>query len=136
MTVYSGGLGIAYYYDNGYVPVPGKDYDNSSLHVPFSNDIDYSNATRMSFCDHSATCTVANISQSPHTALVWVKFILDESEGFTDIGIERINDSKRTYILRVQTREENFYSKISRFFTIRSFSVKLCSGRRLIFITF
>ena len=82
----SRGLGIAYCYDNGYVPVPGKDYDNSSLHTPYSNDNlnDYSNATRMSFADHPPTYTVAYISQSPQTARAWVKFILDESQGFTD----------------------------------------------------
>ena len=54
---YSRGLGIAY--DNGYYAVPGKDYDKSSLHVPYSNDIDYSDATKMSFGDHLATYTVA-----------------------------------------------------------------------------
>ena len=51
----SRGLGIAYYYDNGYVSVLGKDYDNSSLRVPYSSDNDYSDATKMSFGDHPAT---------------------------------------------------------------------------------
>ena len=52
----------------------------------------------MSFGDHPATYTVAYISQSPQTAQAWVKFILNESEGFTDISQERINDSIRTYV--------------------------------------
>ena len=78
----------AYYYDGGYVPVPGKDYDNSSLHVPYSNDNDYSDATTMSFGDHPARYTVAYILQYLQTARAWVKFIPDVSEGFTDIGIE------------------------------------------------
>ena len=98
----SRGMGIAYYYDNGYVPVPGKDYDNSSLHVPFSNDNDYSDATKMGFGDHPARYTVAYISQSPKTATAWVKFILDESQGLTDIGIEGINDSIWTYVYAVR----------------------------------
>ena len=64
VDVNSGGLGIVYYYDNGYVSVPGKDYDNSSRCIPFSNDNDYSDATKMGFGDHPSTYTVAYISQS------------------------------------------------------------------------
>ena len=92
------GLGIAYYYDDGYVPVPGKDCDNSSLNIPFSSDNNYSDTTMMSFGDHPATYTIAFILQSPQTAKAWVKFILDESQGFTDVGTERINDCIRTYV--------------------------------------
>ena len=55
----------------------------------------------MSFGDHPATYTVAYISQSPQAAKVWVEFILDESQGFTDIGIERINDSIRRYVYAI-----------------------------------
>ena len=94
-------MGIVYYYDNGYVSIPGKDYDNSSLCIPFSNDNDYSEATEMGFGDHPSTYTVAYISQSPQAARAWVKFILDETRGFTDIGIERINDSIQTYVYAV-----------------------------------
>ena len=97
----SRGLGIAYYYDNGYVPVPGKDYDKSSLHVPYPNDVDYSDATKVSFGDRPVTYTVAYISQSPQTAQAWVKFIFGDSEGFTDSGLERINDSIRTYVYAI-----------------------------------
>ena len=43
----------------------------------------------------------AHIEQSPQTAKALVKFILDESRGFTDIGIERINDSLRTCVYAV-----------------------------------
>ena len=35
------------------------------------------------------------------TPLAWVKFILDESQGFTDIGTERMNDSIRTYVYAI-----------------------------------
>ena len=97
--VNSRGLGIAYYYDGGYIPVPGKDYDNSSLRVQFSKDNAYSDATMMSFGYHPALYTAAYISQSPRASKAWVKFILDESHGFTDI--ERINDSIQTYIYTV-----------------------------------
>ena len=53
----------------------------------------------MGFGDHPSTYTVAYISQSPQTARAWVKFILSKglSQCCTDIGIERINDSIRTY---------------------------------------
>ena len=46
----------------------------------------------MGFGDRPSTYTVAYILQSSQTVGAWVKFILDESQGFTDIGIERIND--------------------------------------------
>ena len=46
----------------------------------------------MGFGDRPSTYTVAYILQSSQTVGSWVKFILDESQGFTDIGIERIND--------------------------------------------
>ena len=95
--VNSRGLGMAYYYDNGYVPVPSKDHDNSSLGVPFSNDNDYSDATKMGFGDHPSTYTVAYkdayISQSPQTAQAWVKFTLSESQSFTD----RCRKNQRLY---------------------------------------
>ena len=52
----------------------------------------------MSFGDHLARYTVAYISQSPQA---WVKCILDQSKGFTDIGIDRINDSVRTYVYAI-----------------------------------
>ena len=61
-------LGIAYYYD-GYVPVPSKDYDNSSPNVPFSRFPEYTDATKMGFGDHHSTYTVAYISQSPQPRL-------------------------------------------------------------------
>ena len=55
----------------------------------------------MSFFDHPAMCTVAYILQSPLAARAWVKFILNESQVFTDIGIERIDDSIRTYVYTI-----------------------------------
>ena len=34
---------------------------------------------------------VSHIEQSIQVERAWVKFLLEESQGFTDIGIERIN---------------------------------------------
>ena len=62
---YSNGLGTAYYYKNGYIPVPGINYDNSSLNIPFDSRNDYSSATKMGFGKkHYSTYTVAYLAQS------------------------------------------------------------------------
>ena len=98
---YSNGLGTAYYYKNGYIPVPGKNYDNSNLNIPYDSRNDYSSATKMGFGKkHYSTFTVAYLAQSDEVKKAWNGFILDQglAEGFTDIGIERINDSIRTYV--------------------------------------
>ena len=158
----STGLRIAYYYDNCYVLVPGKNYDNSSLRIPFCSDNDYSDATMMGFGDHPSTYTVAYISQYSQTAQAWVKFMLSKglSQCCTDIGIERISDSIRTYvysILGAQAQAKTgslvpgtgldakreflnileasiyspiLYSEVLRFFTIRSLQAKCCCRRR------
>ena len=99
------------------IEVPCKDYDKWLLIDTHSLDIesklpnigyeallhtvsklgDYTEAAKMSFIkDQLAMFLVSHIEPSPQTAKAWVKFILDESHGFTDIGIERINDSIRT----------------------------------------
>ena len=51
--------------------------------------------------DQLAMFLVSHIEQSPQTAKAWVKFILDESQGFTDIGTEQINDSIQTCVYAV-----------------------------------
>ena len=33
-----------------------------------------------------------------YTDYVWSTFILDKSEGFTEAGVERLNDNNRTYV--------------------------------------
>ena len=56
----------------------------------------YTAATKMSFnTDHQAIFLVSHIEQSPRAALAWVKLILDESQGFTDIGK---NESTTLYV--------------------------------------
>ena len=51
--------------------------------------------------DQLAMILVSHIEQSIQVERAWVKLILDESQGFTDIGMERINDSIRTYVYAV-----------------------------------
>ena len=95
-------LGTAYYYDKGYKPVPENDYDNSNLHITYKKHVpDYSGATEMGFGDHPSNFTVAYIAQNNSVKNAWKGFILDESEGFTDIGVEKINDSIRTYVYAI-----------------------------------
>lgn len=111
-------LGTAYYYSGGkYRPVPGNDYDNSSLHNSYNKQNDYSDATVMSFGNRSSTYSVAYIAQNENVDNAWTGFILngieiyneDEEmysieggpEGFTDIGTELINDSIRTYVYAI-----------------------------------
>ena len=118
---FSGGLGTAYSASSG-IEVPGKDYDKSlliniypldiesklpnigyeALHNTVSKLGDYTEATKMSFKkDQLAMILVSHIEQSIHVERAWVKFILDESQGFTSHVSERINDSIRTYVYAV-----------------------------------
>ena len=41
---------------------------------------------------------VSYISQGPEADEAWSSFILDNSQGFTALGVERLNDSIRTYV--------------------------------------
>ena len=42
----------------------------------------------------------------------WTTFILDKSEGFTQAGVERLNDSIRTYVLAILGAQAQTRSKI------------------------
>ena len=55
---------------------------------------------RMSFANSGrpATFTVDYIDQGEDGETAWATFILDKSDGFTQPGVERINDSIRTYV--------------------------------------
>ena len=44
------------------------------------------------------THRISDIRQNPPYNPSWTKFILDKSEGFTQTGVERLNDSIRTYV--------------------------------------
>ena len=77
-----GGLGVIFNYvtRTGYQPFKGFSYD----------------AHKMSFTQYNAgKLHIDYISQQHHNA--WSTLILDKSNGFTRPGVERINESIRTY---------------------------------------
>lgn len=81
------GLGRVYNYwtNNGYHPVGEGEY----------------NPVKMSFTKKTSNTTlhVDYIKQDAHNAdTAWATFILYRSEGFTRPGVERLNDSIRTYV--------------------------------------
>ena len=96
------GLGRIYnnYTHKGYFPFDhGVEYDNKSFSFtqPTSNDIIH----------------IDYIAQGDEANSAWTTFILDNSKGFTRAGVERINDSIRTYCWAIlgsqsQTRTDIF----------------------------
>ena len=56
-------------------------------------------STRYNFtnCEWRASYHIDYIAQGSEVNHIWSTFILDEANGFTKAGIERINDSVRTY---------------------------------------
>jgi hypothetical protein len=81
------GLGRVYNYwtNNGYHPIGTGEYDSR----------------RMSFTKKTTNeiLHVDFIKQDdPQVANAWATFILDKSKGFTHAGVERLNDSIRTYV--------------------------------------
>ena len=83
------GLGRVYFYAGGYVPAYG------------AIDSDNYNPDKMSFTK-STTSKIVHMDfikqDSPEAGKAWRQFILDKLEGFTRAGVERVNDSIRTYI--------------------------------------
>ena len=82
------GLGLVYFYAGGYVPIYG----------PYSPKC--YNPKHMSFT-HKTTNEILHvdfIKQGHEADDAAVTFILDKSEGFTRAGVERVNDSIRTYV--------------------------------------
>ena len=85
-----------YWTNDGYHPVGNGEYDSS----------------RMSFTRQTSNryIHVDFIKQDASNAdTAWGAFVLDKSEGFTSAGVERLNDSIRTYVwailgAQVQTR--------------------------------
>lgn len=80
------GLGKAYNYwtNMGYHPMGRGEYDPS----------------RMSFTKKTSNDSihVDYVKQDDGASNAWTTFILDKSEGFTRAGVERLNDSIRTYV--------------------------------------
>ena len=81
------GLGRVYFYAHrlGYVPVQDGHYDSE----------------KMSFTERT-TSDVLHVDyikqDTPAAEQAWKTFIFDKSEGFTQPGVERLNDSIRTYV--------------------------------------
>ena len=85
----SGGLGTVYQYNRGYRP---KGSWNKSR-MRFQPDSALSASSSLWAREH-----VDYIAQGPKADRAWSTFILDKSQGFTAPGVERLNDSIRTYI--------------------------------------
>ena len=84
------GLGQVYFYVSytGYRPIYGV------------GDPNHYDPTRMSFSQRTTNSRihVDYIAQGPEADEAWSSFILDKSQGFTAPGVERLNDSIRTYV--------------------------------------
>ena len=85
----SRGLGTVYQYNHGYQP---KGSWNQSR-MRFQPDSSFSANSSLWAREH-----VSYISQGPEADEAWSSFILDNSQGFTAPGVERLNDSIRTYV--------------------------------------
>ena len=84
------GLGQVYFYvsHTGYRPIYGV------------GDPNHYDPSRMSFSQNTTNSIVHvdYIAQGPEADEAWSTFILDKSQGFTAPGVERLNDSIRTYV--------------------------------------
>ena len=78
------GLGRVYFYAHrlGYIPVQDGHYDPD----------------KMSFTERTTSDVLHVDYIKQDTPGAWKTFILDKSEGFTHPGVERLNDSIRTYV--------------------------------------
>ena len=81
------GLGRVYNYwtNNGYHPVGNGEYDSSKMSFTRQTSNRY---IHVDFIKQDA----------PNADTAWGTFILDKSQGFTAPGVERLNDSIRTYV--------------------------------------
>ena len=84
------GLGRVYNYwtNNGYHPVGNGEYDSSKMSFTRQTSNRY---IHVDFIKQDA----------PNADTAWGTFVLDKSEGFTSAGIERLNDSIRTYVWEI-----------------------------------
>ena len=92
----NGGLGIIFNYITGtrYQPLKGFSYD----------------AHQMSFTEYKKG--KLHIDCIPQQYRAWSKFILDKSNGFTRPGVERINESIRTYCWAILGSQSQIKSDI------------------------
>lgn len=84
---YNDGLGSVWVY-----------WTNTGYHLYYKPETVYDNS-KMSFTDYSGKhgTHIDYIKQGSEANNAWTTFILDDSNGFTKAGVERINDSIRTY---------------------------------------
>ena len=85
----SGGLGTVYQYDHGYQPKGSWNRNR----MRFQPDSSLSADSALWGREH-----VDYIAQGPESDDAWATFVLDQSLGFTAPGVERLNDSIRTYV--------------------------------------
>ena len=89
----SGGLGTVYMYHGGSYQPRGS-YNKSQMR--FQSDGSLPGASPLWAKEH-----IDYISQGQEADEAWSTFILDNSKGFTQPGVERLNDSIRTYVWAV-----------------------------------
>ena len=85
----SGGLGTVYQYNHGYQPKGSWNRNR----MRFQPDSSLSANSSLWSREH-----IDYIAQGPEADEAWSSFILDKSQGFTAPGVERLNDSIRTYV--------------------------------------
>ena len=85
----SGGLGTVYQYHHGYQPKGSWNRNR----MRFQPDSSLSANSSLWSREH-----IDYIAQGPEADEAWSSFILDKSQGFTAPGVERLNDSIRTYV--------------------------------------
>ena len=88
----SGGLGTVYQYNHGY---QSKESWNRNR-MRFQPNSSLSPMSSLWWREH-----VDYIAQGAEEDEAWSSFILDKSQGFTAPGVERLNDSIRTYVLAI-----------------------------------
>ena len=96
----SGGLGTVYQYNHGYQPKGSF----NKRRMRFQPDRSLSASSSLWGREH-----IDYIAQGQEADEAWTGFVLDISQGFTAPGVERLNDSIRTYVwailgAQVQTR--------------------------------
>ena len=112
--LYSAGDGLGTVYTTSHTAWKRTDFrhDNSSQHIS-SSTTDNLDLTKMTFgpeVSGGRHCGVSSceylppkkvhidyLQQDPDVKYAWTTFILDSSNGFTRAGVERVNDSIRTY---------------------------------------
>ena len=106
----SNGLGTAYYLDNltgtpRFLAVPGNDYNPRD--IPGKVYVgQYAGTNWMGFgwkdppegSGHNSKYVISFLEQSPNVANAWQDFIPSRSQGLTQAGIIRINESIRAYV--------------------------------------